>query len=73
MPFCSDCQASKEFDVSPRNHTTQIENQREREGRIIELVESGDTIAAVRLARDVYGYDLTEAKMFVDGLMGRES
>ena len=43
----------------------------EQESHLVELIESGYVIEAIRLARRLYGYDLTEAKSFVDGLSGR--
>jgi len=42
----------------------------EQERRLLELVERGDTIAAIRIARRLYGYDLTRAKQFVASLGG---
>lgn len=43
----------------------------EQETRLIELVERGYIMDAVRLARRLYGYDVAEAKSFVDGLSTR--
>jgi hypothetical protein len=43
----------------------------EQESRLLELAENGQLLDAVRLARLIYGYDLSEAKRFVDGLAGR--
>jgi hypothetical protein len=40
----------------------------EQEKRLRDLVEKGNTIAAIQIARRLYGYDLTRAKQFVDGL-----
>jgi hypothetical protein len=45
------------------NPSDAIDNQ------IQELAMSGRTIDAIRLARTRYGYDLAEAKAFVDGLL----
>jgi ribosomal protein L7/L12 len=45
--------------------------QHEQESRLLELAENGRVMDAIRLARSLYGYDLTEAKQFVDGLAGR--
>ena len=42
----------------------------EQEDRLIAMVERGEKIAAVKLARRLYGYDLTEAVAFVEGLGG---
>lgn len=41
-----------------------------QETRLRELVELGETMAAVQIARRLYGYDLTEATRFVEGLRG---
>ena len=43
----------------------------EGESRLLELAENGQVHDAIRLARSLYGYDLTQAKSFVDGLTGR--
>lgn len=43
----------------------------EQEDHILALAQSGNTIAAVKAARDVYGCDLTTAKNLVDGLTTR--
>ena len=45
----------------------------EQEARLLELAESGDMIGAVALARKLYAYDLTTAKGFVEGLVGKRS
>ena len=45
----------------------------EQERRLRELAESGQTLAAIKLARSIYGYDMTEAKRFVDGLVQKPS
>jgi hypothetical protein len=42
----------------------------EQERRLLDLVETGNTIAAIQIARRLYDYDLTRAKQFVDGLGG---
>ncbi len=41
------------------------------ESRLIELAENGQTLDAIRLARSIYGYDLIQAKLFVEGLSAR--
>ncbi len=43
----------------------------EQEDHILALVQSGNTIAAVKATRAVYGCDLTTAKNLVDGLSAR--
>jgi len=40
----------------------------QQEKRLLELVEQGNTIAAIRIARQLYGWDLTRAKNFIEGL-----
>ena len=44
----------------------------ELEDYLLELVESGDRMSAVKLVRVRYGYGLTEARRFVDELAGAE-
>lgn len=48
-------------------------DRKAREDKILELAESGDTIEAVKLARKLYGFSLSEARQFVDELMGKET
>jgi len=43
----------------------------EQEKRLHELDQRGRTIAAVYVARRIYGYDLNQAKAFVEGLRPR--
>ena len=43
----------------------------EQESRLLELAEKGHMMDAIRLARSLYGYDLSEAKQFVTELAGR--
>lgn len=45
----------------------------EQEARLLELVESGDMIDAVAMARKLYSYDLKTAKDFVEGLVGKRT
>jgi hypothetical protein len=40
----------------------------EQETRLLELAESGDKLGAIALARRLYGYDLSQAKDFIEGL-----
>ena len=47
-------------------------DREQQETRLLELVESGNMIAAVTLARRLYSYDLTTAKRFVEGLVRRQ-
>ena len=46
-------------------------SQDEREDHILALAGAGDKIAAIKAARQVYGYDLTEAKRLVEELTAR--
>jgi ribosomal protein L7/L12 len=45
--------------------------QHEQESRLLELMEQGQVVDAIRVARSIYGYDLTQARDFVEGLAGR--
>jgi hypothetical protein len=40
----------------------------EQERRLKELTETGQTIAAIRIARTLYSYDLAQARAFVEDL-----
>jgi hypothetical protein len=42
----------------------------EQETKLLELAATGQTMAAIRLARLIYAFDLIEAKEFVAGLIG---
>lgn len=48
--------------------TVSAPDKKKMEDEILRLAQSGDTIAAIRLARKRYGYPLAQAKEFVDGL-----
>lgn len=43
-------------------------SREEQEKRLLELAETGQTIAAIGMARRLYAYDLTEARGFVENL-----
>jgi hypothetical protein len=45
--------------------------QHEQESRLLELTRNGHVMDAIRLARSLYGFDVTEAKRFIEGLSGR--
>ncbi|MEE2979932.1 MAG: hypothetical protein VYA71_00115, partial [Pseudomonadota bacterium] len=45
-------------------------SRKEQESRLLEFAERGDIMSAVIVARRPYGYDLTEARAFVAGLIG---
>lgn len=51
--------------------TKPLKDKQEMEGRIVALVEKGDTVSAVHLVRQHYGMGLTEAKQFIDELSAR--
>jgi len=38
---------------------------------ILQLIEGGDQMGALRAVRYLYGYDLTRAKRFIDELGGK--
>jgi ribosomal protein L7/L12 len=45
-------------------------SREERKSRLLELAETGDKMAAVKIARALYSFNLKEAKEFVEGLVG---
>ena len=45
----------------------------QQEARLLELVESGDMMSAISIARQLYSYDLTAAKQFVEELVFSKS
>jgi hypothetical protein len=47
-------------------------SRQEQETRLLELAESGDMIGAITIARQLYSYDLTAAKQFVEELMRKQ-
>ena len=47
-------------------------DRKEQEARLLELAESGDIIGAVAMARQMYDYDLTTAKEFIDSLLCKQ-
>jgi len=46
-------------------------SREEQESRLLELVESGDTVGAIAMARRLYACDLTQAKDLVEGLVNK--
>jgi len=44
-------------------------DKKKMEEQILQLAEKGHVIAAIKLARKTYNYDLAEAKKFIDGLL----
>lgn len=47
-------------------------SQEEQERHLIELIETGDRMSAVRAARHLYQFNLTQAVRFVDSLSGHK-
>ncbi len=43
----------------------------QQEARLIEMTERGEVMDAIVLAKEIYGFDTTQAKNFVDDLRGR--
>lgn len=55
--------------VVDQNSTGQAtEKQKAMEDQIVQLIQTGETIQAIKLARKRYGFSLTDAKQFVDEL-----
>lgn len=48
-------------------------SKEEQETRLVELAASGDMMGAVTLARELYAWDLTAAKQFVEELMRKQA
>ncbi len=46
-------------------------SREQQEARLLELAESGDKIGAIAMARQLYSYDLTAAKQFVEELLSK--
>ena len=46
-----------------------VKNYKNPDDKILELVEHGKKIAAIRLAQKLYGYNTTQAKQFVESLI----
>lgn len=53
------------------DYTKPLSDKRQMEDQLIQLIEQGKTLAAVKLARQRYGMGLTEAKQFIDELGSR--
>ena len=58
-----------EIEQATREQDEVRRQRKEQEARLLELAESGDRIGAVALARQLYAYDLTTAKEFIDSLI----
>ena len=43
----------------------------DKESHILDLASAGDSMAAIKAARQLYSLDLTDAKKLVDELQGR--
>ena len=48
-------------------------SKEEQETRLLDLATSGDTIGAITMARQLYSYDLTAAKQFVEELLRKQT
>ncbi len=59
-----------ENEAQSEHHSFATASRDEQESRLLEFAERGDIMSAVILARQLYGYDLTEAEILVDGLIG---
>ncbi len=63
---------SKDYVVGQGQQSSQAPirtlSQDGREARLLDLVEQGNVTDAIILARDIYGFNLTEAKAFLDDL-----
>jgi hypothetical protein len=66
----------RDFQVLPEvkereDYTKSDADKKKMEGRIVELVERGEMIEAMKVARGLYGFSLKEAKEFVEELRGQ--
>jgi ribosomal protein L7/L12 len=43
----------------------------QQEERLLELAQAGQKIAAIKIARELYGYDLAQGRAFVADLLGK--
>jgi hypothetical protein len=43
----------------------------QQEQRLLQLAQAGQKIAAIKIARELYGYDLTQGRAFVEDLVGK--
>jgi hypothetical protein len=48
-------------------------NRQQQEEQLLQLAQAGDKIAAIKIARNLYGYDLRAARDFVEDLTGRKA
>lgn len=48
-------------------------SREQQERRLLELAETGQTVAAIQIARRLYAYDLSQARAFIDILRGRST
>lgn len=68
--------ARKGMKILPKQHekidlrAQAVRNRKSQEADIIQMLQRGDKIGAVRLAKKLYDFDLAEAKEFVDQLVG---
>ena len=66
---------ARDYPPAPGLETEQDQAKRldraAREARLLDMVHQGNTIDAVIVAKDLYGFTTTEAKRFLDELQGR--
>jgi len=48
-------------------------DRKQQEERLLQLAQAGDKIAAIKIARNLYGYDLRAARDFVEDLTGSKA
>jgi len=68
-------QLARDYPLAPELETEQAQAKRldreTQETRLLDMVRQGNTIDAVIVAKDLYGFTTTEAKRFLDELQGR--
>jgi hypothetical protein len=61
--------------IEPKKHEvndftmTNSQDDKKNEENILRLAESGNILAAIKLTRRTYNYNITQAKQFVEGLL----
>src|SRR5258706_11044950 len=60
---------------TPSKDFANLENlpRKQQEARLLDLAKSGDKIAAIAMARQLYSYDLTTAKQFIEDLLTKRT
>jgi hypothetical protein len=66
---------ARDYPLATELETEQVQAKRldrgAQEQRLLDMLRQGNTIDAVIVAKDLYGYSTTEAKRFLDELQGR--